>query len=127
MEIPHDDPIWPEVGHALGSLTMLMALNGGAKLVVVSGGIGIGEQRGYSDEMQRTLDKFRNSHNPMADMVPEVEIVPVDEKDTYEMLGARGAILSHLVRRATDRLVQTVGLDIGGTSPNTTKSQLIIA
>jgi hypothetical protein len=104
-DIDHSDPIWKEVGRAMGSLSLILAINGGAELVVMSGGIGIGEQKGYKDEMQRSLDLFASSHNPMADKVPDVQFVPPEMADTYEMHGARGAIVSHLTRRAIDQLV----------------------
>lgn len=100
------DPIWQEAARGMGSLALLLAINGGAELVVVSGGNAIKAQRHLKDEMQRTLDDFAASANPMADKVPDLQFVSLDIVDTYEMYGARGAVVSHLTRRAIDRLVR---------------------
>lgn len=102
------DKIWQEVAHDMGNLALLFAINGGAQLVVVSGGNAIKAQRHIKDEMQRMLNKFAESSNPMADKVPDLRFVPRDLEDTYEMYGARGAVVSHLARRAVNRLVRAV-------------------
>lgn len=105
-DIRKDDPVWQEVGHAIGDLALILAINGGAKLVVPSGGIGVREQKQYKDGLQRTLDDFANSSNPMADKVPDIAFVDEDMADTYEMYGAQGAIISHLLLREIDRRVR---------------------
>lgn len=100
------DPIWYEVAQGVGMLALNFGLNGGAELMVVSGGTGIHAQANYKDEMQRMLDTFAQSRNPMADKVPEVKFAPRELADTYEMYGARGAVVSHLTQRKIDRLIR---------------------
>jgi predicted NBD/HSP70 family sugar kinase len=104
-ELTADDPVFEEVAHGIGRLVLDFGIYGGADLVVVSGGFAIGTQEYYKENLKRLLDRFANSHNPMADKVPDVKFVSPEMADTYELHGARGAILSHLTRRAIDQLV----------------------
>lgn len=104
-EIAPDDPIWQEVAHGVGGLVLNFAINGGAELVVVSGGTGVNARASYYDALMRTLDMFATSRNPQADKVPEVAFVPKDKVDTYELYGAHGAVLSHVTRIAVDAAV----------------------
>lgn len=104
-ELKGKHPIHNEVAHGLGMMVVRFGLYAGAELVVMSGGVGINAQDHYKDELNRVLDGFRESGNPMADKVPDVTFPPHDMADTYELHGAHGAILSHLTRRAIDQLV----------------------
>lgn len=104
-DLDSNDPIWDEVAHGLGSLAVNFGIYGGAELVVLSGGVNIRRQKDYRDELERLLDRFERSRNPMANRVPDIQYVPVEMVDTYELYGARGAVLSHLTRRAIDQLV----------------------
>ncbi|MDL2363029.1 MAG: hypothetical protein QFB86_01445 [Patescibacteria group bacterium] len=104
-EISAKDPIYKEVARGMGSVVLDFALNGGADLVVVSGGFAVHTEPFYSKELKNYLDDFANSHNPMSDKLPAVTFVQPEQCDEYELYGARGAMLSFLTRRAIDKIV----------------------
>jgi hypothetical protein len=104
-ELDTTDPIWEEIAHGLGGLVLNFAINGGAELVVLSGGTGIHGQENYKTDMSDMLHRFGKSRNPMADKVPDVRFAPRKIADTYEMYGAHGAVVSHLTTRAINQLV----------------------
>ncbi len=105
-ELDERDPAFLEVGTGLARVIINMGVLGGAELVVMSGGIGIGSQDTYKEELLRQIDRFANSTNPMADKTPVIKFPPKGKLQTYEMHGARKAILSHLTRRAIDSRIR---------------------
>jgi hypothetical protein len=106
-ELALDDPVFKEVAHGIGHRVIELAILGSAELVVISGGIGIKAQHGYRQELHRVLNEFRRSRNPMADRVPMIKVPPKRMADTYELHGARGAMVSHLTRRAIAQRILT--------------------
>lgn len=100
-QIPADHPIWRKVGGATARLATTLSLMHGAQLVVPCGGVGGGASDKYGphlDEIMETYGRFGNG--PQRKFAPEIEPVPADEAQIFELYGGAG-VMRDFETRAT--------------------------